>query len=102
VCIHIKLLCNDRFTKIARDDNLGMGLDHPWVSDLIGAGMSVILYLRVAPASDPHRDGLGTSLVLHPRVTRRVSEKSSTIFFTCHPSDPAHLNTYAHVSLCIL
>jgi hypothetical protein len=66
VCIHIKLLCNDRFTKIARDDNLGMGLDHPWVSDLIGAGVSVILYLRVAPASDPHRDGFGHEFSFTP------------------------------------
>jgi hypothetical protein len=59
-----------------------------------------------APAPDPHRDGFGRGLVLHPRVTRRVLKKSLAIFFTRHPSSPAqlgaHLNAHAQVSLCIL
>jgi hypothetical protein len=42
------------------------------VPDPIGMGTGTIFYSRVAPVPDPNRDGYGTSIFSHPRVTRRL------------------------------
>jgi hypothetical protein len=48
-------------TTVNRDDNSGTS-----------TGTGAIFYLRVAPVPDPNRDGYGTDIFSHPRVTRRV------------------------------
>jgi hypothetical protein len=53
-------------TERIRDDNLGVGLGHPWISDPTGAGVSTILHLWVAPAPDSHRDGFGRGFSFGP------------------------------------
>jgi hypothetical protein len=42
------------------------------VSDPMDMGMGTIFYPWVAPVPDPNRDGYGTGIFSHPRVTRRV------------------------------
>jgi hypothetical protein len=48
-------------TTVNRDDNSG-------------TGTGAIFYMRVAPVPDPNRDGYGTGIFSHPRVTRRVPD----------------------------
>jgi hypothetical protein len=44
------------------------------VPDPMGMGTGMIFYPWVAPVSDPNRDGYGTDIFFHPRVTRRVPD----------------------------
>jgi hypothetical protein len=44
------------------------------VPDLTGTGTGIIFYPWVAPVLDPNRDGYGTGIFSHPRVTRRVPD----------------------------
>jgi hypothetical protein len=39
-----------------------------------GTGTGMIFYPQVAPVPDPNRDGYGTDIFFHPRVTRRVPD----------------------------
>jgi hypothetical protein len=39
-----------------------------------GTGTGTIFYPWVAPVPDPNRDGYGTGIFSHPRVTRRVPD----------------------------
>jgi hypothetical protein len=58
---------------------LGM-LIQVWISDtrrvlvLMGTDIEMIFYPWVAPISDLNRDGYGTGIFFHPRVTRRVPD----------------------------
>jgi hypothetical protein len=64
-----RLSLSDQVGVETRDDNLGMGTRY-----LAGTSTGMILYLRVAPVPDPNRNGYGTCIFSHPRVTRRVSD----------------------------
>jgi hypothetical protein len=44
------------------------------VFDPMGMGTGMIFYPRVAPVPDPNRDGYGTGIFSHSRVTRRVPD----------------------------
>jgi hypothetical protein len=47
---------------------------HKRRDDNLGTGTRMIFYPRVAPVPDPNRDGYGTGIFSHPRVTRRVPD----------------------------
>jgi hypothetical protein len=42
------------------------------VPDTTGTGMGTIFYPWVAPVPDPNRDGYGTGIFFHLRVSRRI------------------------------
>jgi hypothetical protein len=46
--------------------------DIRWVPDPTGTGTEMIFYPQVALIPDPNRDGYGTGIFYHPRVTRWV------------------------------
>jgi hypothetical protein len=77
------------FSSLSRDSRLGMAIrvrisGHPRV---LARWVRVQFYTRgLHPHTTRTETGLSAGLVLHPRVTRRVTEKSPTVFFTCHPA----------------
>jgi hypothetical protein len=93
------------FSSLSRDSRLGMAIrvrisSHPRVS---ARWVRVQFYTRgLHPHTTRTETGSNAGLVLHPRVT----EKSPTVFFTCHPNGAdqlgAHLNAQAHVAQHIL
>jgi hypothetical protein len=48
------------------DVNSGVGSGYSWVLDLMGVGISIILYLRVASAPEPYRDEFGCDFSFAP------------------------------------
>jgi hypothetical protein len=44
------------------------------VLDLTSMGTRIIFYPRVAPVSNLNRDGYGTGIFSHPRITRQVPD----------------------------